>query len=373
MFLPVLLVRDYGIWGFAVFAVPNVLGAAGMGWVLRSREASVRLVDRHAGAAVWFSAVTIVFQAFFLGFVAWLFSEWFHEVYPRLVLLIAVAVFSAALLHGVVLGVGAYVVSAALALVFLANADWPPPHTWVPPSGWGNDSTIPLIWLAPVTSFGFLLCPYLDLTFHKARQSLGLAPARVAFTLGFGVFFLSMIVFTLAYSGLFLHDLWYFGDELAVLVFVHMALQASFTAGIHLRAIAHQPKAGGTRSLPWWVSVGAVVALFMVMFEWRYVGIWDWRPGLEISPAFETLYRMFMAFYGLVFPAYVWLCVIPTRDGHSGPSRWKVLVLAGAVGMAAPMFYMGFIERQTAWLGPGLGVVLLARLLVRGQRAAAGQ
>ena len=40
MFLPVLLVRDYGVWGWIVFAVPNVLGAAAMGWVLRSAEVS---------------------------------------------------------------------------------------------------------------------------------------------------------------------------------------------------------------------------------------------------------------------------------------------------------------------------------------------
>src|SRR5690242_7362807 len=36
MFLPVLLVRDYGVWGFVVFAVPNVIGAGAMGWVLRN-------------------------------------------------------------------------------------------------------------------------------------------------------------------------------------------------------------------------------------------------------------------------------------------------------------------------------------------------
>jgi hypothetical protein len=86
-----------------------------------------------------------------------------------------------------------------------------------------------------------------------------------------------------------------------------------------------------------------------------------WTTGLSAS---EIAYRLFMAFYGLVFPAYVWLCMIPTRDGHSGPSRGKVLIWAIAVAVAAPMFWMGFIERQTWWLAPGLGVVLLARLVL---------
>ena len=31
------------------------------------------------------------------------------------------------------------------------------------------------------------------------------------------------------------------------------------------------------------------------------------------------IYRLFMAFYGLVFPAYVWLCMLPTREGETGP------------------------------------------------------
>ena len=35
MFLPVLLLRDLGLGGFLVFAIPNILGAAAMGWLLR--------------------------------------------------------------------------------------------------------------------------------------------------------------------------------------------------------------------------------------------------------------------------------------------------------------------------------------------------
>ncbi|MBV8780683.1 MAG: hypothetical protein JO353_04735, partial [Phycisphaerae bacterium] len=34
MYLPVLLVRDYGFWGWVVFAIPNVVGAAAMGWTI---------------------------------------------------------------------------------------------------------------------------------------------------------------------------------------------------------------------------------------------------------------------------------------------------------------------------------------------------
>src|SRR6187397_1723561 len=69
MFLPVLLVRDYGGWGWIVFAVPNVIGAAAMGWILRSGEISRRIVENHRVACLSFSAVTILFHVLFTGWV----------------------------------------------------------------------------------------------------------------------------------------------------------------------------------------------------------------------------------------------------------------------------------------------------------------
>ena len=38
--------------------------------------------------------------------------------------------------------------------------------------------------------------------------------------------------------------------------------------------------------------------------------------------------------------------------------------MAAAVLVAAPMFWKGFIDDRMVWLLPGLGVVLLARLLL---------
>jgi hypothetical protein len=92
------------------------------------------------------------------------------------------------------------------------------------------------------------------------------------------------------------------------------------------------------------------------------------RPG-------EVGYRVFMSFYGLLFPAYVWLCMIPSRaagtgelhSGIDGPiGRRKLFVLLITVAIAAPMYWLGFIERQEVWLLPGLGVVLLSRAAVPG-------
>src|SRR5438552_18566223 len=71
MFLPVLLVRDYGVWGWIVFAIPNFLGAAAMGWVIRSREQSQKITATHKHAMIVFSFVTAAFQWFFA---LWIFN-----------------------------------------------------------------------------------------------------------------------------------------------------------------------------------------------------------------------------------------------------------------------------------------------------------
>jgi hypothetical protein len=56
--------------------------------------------------------------------------------------------------------------------------------------------------------------------------------------------------------------------------------------------------------------------------------------------------------------------MIPSPDGHSGPSRQKLRLLAITVAVAAPMFWLGFVERHMVWLVPGVAVVVLARLLL---------
>lgn len=53
MFLPVLLVRDYGVWGFVVFAVPNVVGAGAMGWVLSAASAEGKCGGASHGDSIF--------------------------------------------------------------------------------------------------------------------------------------------------------------------------------------------------------------------------------------------------------------------------------------------------------------------------------
>jgi hypothetical protein len=92
-----------------------------------------------------------------------------------------------------------------------------------------------------------------------------------------------------------------------------------------------------------------------------------------LSPG-EAVYRGMMVFYGLIFPAYIWLCAIPTRDGHAGitdrQGRRKAVIWVGAIILALPAYWLGFLAREPHWLAVGLGVVLLARLVLPRSHAA---
>jgi hypothetical protein len=80
----------------------------------------------------------------------------------------------------------------------------------------------------------------------------------------------------------------------------------------------------------------------------------------------DLVYRLFMSFYGLVFPAYVWICMVPLRGRTPGTSRRALTVLVIAIAVAAPMFWLGYVCERMLWLVAGVGVVLLARLMVPG-------
>ncbi len=382
MFLPVLLVRDYGVWGWVVFAVPNVIGAGAMGWVLRNGAAE-RIARIHRGATVAFGGVTVVFQLYFL---LWMSDAGHVEVPPAaaapsrpwwlfFVVYAAMAGLGWVLVRfkdgrawPLALWCGSFVVGAWL--TFAGRLDFAGALARSAASGHATG----VLWLAPVCVFGFLLCPYLDLTFLHADSQQNRSESRASFTLGFGVLFLAMILFTLGYTTAFIpmsegvEQRW--PMSLTVnLVGLHMLAQIVFTVGVHIAAIV---RSIGTRGLkPSLVLLLGAVVLGGLVWAIQF----RWIPGLGGLVCGEVVYRCFMSFYGLVFPAYVWLCMIPSRDGHSGIDgaigRRKLVVLLGACALAAPCYWMGFIERAEWWLAPGLGVVLVARLLVRGRAKAA--
>lgn len=381
MFLPVLLVRDFGVWGFVVFAVPNVIGAAALGWVIGNRDRVRALIERHALAMRAFSWVTILFHVVFLATLGELFG-----LSTAVVLGVPVAI-----LFGwrsaqwpVSASMRLAVVVYAVSVVAFLWASGLPMRPWVDGASGtalgqgvldaiqaGTDSSRlkALVWLAPICVFGFALCPYLDLTFLKARAEVPARQARWAFTLGFGVFFLAMILGTLWYAGLMIGSTRL--TEVSTVLGVHVAAQAMFTLFVHARQCAWIDSDQGESKSPGFREIGIVVCIVIVgaLITASLGGVVNTRGSVVDMTPGEVVYRYFMSFYGLLFPAYVWLCMIPTADGHSGASgatgRRKLTVLALAVTLAAPFYWLGFMVALEHWLGVGLGIVLLSRLLLR--------
>jgi len=351
MFLPVLLVHDYGVWAWLVFAVPNVVGAAAMAWTISAGRSRL-MVEAHRPAMIAFSTITVAFQLFFA---VWAFSRppWQAAFYPWyllgvVVVAIAGMVRKASRLLSIMILFGS--IACAIGMFHRGEA------SLTAMGGAGNLSLPPssaLLWLTPVCFFGFLLCPYLDATFHRARQHLADRNAKRAFGIGFGVVFLSAIVLTLLYSRP-VHVAMNSYQRVPLIlrwVKVYWMLQLGFTIGVHL--IGDDGQNQEQRAWP-----SATIAAAGIVIGASALGI-----GQKFMIPGETVYRAFLGFYALVFPAYVWLAVLPGR-GVLAPTRRAMAVLAIVVAIALPMFYLAFIQQRLFWAVPGVAVVLLSRALI---------
>jgi hypothetical protein len=359
MFMPALLLRDFGWLGYLVFSIPNVLGAAAMGWVLTSRKQSEDFVTRHPQAIWWFSAVTIAFHVFWI---LWVF------VYLRMALPMSqnasYGLIGAFIAFWLVTKRSSYfkrlpqlsVVLWILSfLVLIATFVTPDLAPIVSGFHEANPSSAMGLFLIPLSMFGFLLCPYLDITFHHARQQLDTRlRGRIGFTIGFVIMFASMIALTTQYAPMLIDALdngtianptqtpWLGGVLLA-----HILFQWVFTMQVHMDRVKSLP----TDKVPeyrYLIGIGLLAGL---------VGFFiDKVPAYAGMNAGEIVYRCFMGAYGLVFPTYVLYRAVLARKGAKPMPMTSVW---GAIILVSPMFWMGFIEGQSVWLLTGMGMVLM--------------
>ncbi|TVQ32834.1 MAG: hypothetical protein EA376_04085 [Phycisphaeraceae bacterium] len=376
MFLPVILIAEFGWPGWLVFAVPNVLGAMAMGLILRRPGAAEGLRQAHPGAMVAFSIVTMAFHAFFA---AWLAIEWMAMLPMRDLpgdaplwlyaittelskpWLLALVVWFFAMLMSrtdsnawkrwamIFFGISALLITAS---VMLGVDDRVP----LLPAMTGLSDASGLLWLAPVCIFGFALCPWLDLTFLRTRIETPGRTGDLAFLLGFGGFFLAMITGTLLYAGT-LVVLWTMGG----LVITHIVIQSIFTVGAHMRELIAilAPRS----------AILTIGALLLPLAAWIV------PPLLDQALGNVSAYLVFMAAYGLVFPSYVWIVMIPRRRMLGTlAGRLALPACIGAICLAAPLFWIGFIERHWWALAPGVAIPLLtpAALALFAGRGVAG-
>jgi hypothetical protein len=201
-------------------------------------------------------------------------------------------------------------------------------------------SPINNLWLAPAWTLGFICCPWLDLTFHSARRGMGRWEARAAFSLGFGIVFAAMLLLTVAYSGWMVvgFDRVRY-PQLATILGGYFIVQSCFTVALHTQQIARTREKIPMRRFLVFSLLLVIAVLLGIGSEERFT-----YNGIQVG---ELIYRAFLGFYGLIFPAYVWLCMV-------GKRRSLARVVAVVV-IAAPLYWLAFFAV------PGVLVVVLAK------------
>lgn len=309
MYLPFILLRLWGWPGFWAFFVPNVLGCAMFGFVLDARR-SRALAARLGWICALFSAVTVAYQCWFAGWIA-------QSVLAGPGADAAAANGSAdgaslALRTVVSTGVPIALLLAGTVLAFRGNAFWRTAGTVVTiasalfallpggpiavasaaPAGSAPTGAItpllgalPLAFAFPTIAAGFLLSPYLDLTFHRAAQE---APnPRVAFAT-FGVTFGSMLLLVASFF-----DPSTGSPAVGPALLALWAVQLLFTISVHLRELL--TAAPGIR-IPA-AATGALVAAGVLLATPAFL----FTIGRGLLPG-EPLYLTFLGAYGLLFP-----------------------------------------------------------------------
>ncbi len=364
MFLPTILMRDMGWMGFIIFAIPNVVGAAAMGWVLKSRIDSERFVEKHSGIIWWFSAITLAFHVFWILWISNFIRLAFPMPEPYLYGAASTAIaFLFVTGRAVQLGCAPQVAIVLLTFsisTLIATFIFPDIARATDEMVGAAPKSIAPLWMLPVMLFGFAFAPYLDITFHHARQELDTQRnARLGFTIGFVLFFALMIVLTTRYAGVMVWglngepypDTMFLPPWLGAALFAHILCQWIFTVRVHLHGIRTIP---GTKSRQ--------PILFIVILIAGLLGLGVMKlPDYASLTGGEIVYRSFMGFYGLVFPTFLTYRFIQAKVNNEPINPTAAWI---AVALAMPMFWIGFMERQNIWLVPGVGVVALGAMVL---------
>ncbi len=351
LFLPVLLVRDFGWPGWAAFAAPNLVGATAVGFAFARPGSAVRWTRENLVAARAFSIWTVLFHA---GFLSWITSLVFSTWLGLAPVVFATTVF--VLMFGAMLWSAAGVRTLAWAGVVVFALSWwfafmawrtsggeqfvAPPSRGAEPAGQLALGAVPL-------AFGFLLCPRLDLTLLRVRDACPGRPGTAAFVVGFGVLFLSLIGLSLAYATRFLVD-W-----TSYYIVAHMGAQSLYSVALHVRELR-------ARGVGVWAAPRGAVdllspLLLLGLIALACAGAWAAYSGRD-----RTWYEVFLAPYASVFPLYVWSVILLGPPVGRAGARRILLAIIPALVVAGPMLWVGgAIDPRRWWLAAaGIGVMV---------------
>ena len=343
MYLPVLLMQWYGWWGFLLIAIPNVVGCTYMGLKLRTAEASRTFCRTHATAMRWFAIATIGFQLLFLAMVAkWLLLPG-HELVSN-VFVIPLLAFSASWLLAMLprpmwpwLGAAAFAASLVVLVTNLSTGI-------TDPNWFGTKPTLDILWLAPIFSLGFLLCPWLDAPFHRTLQE---TDDRRTFWI-VGAAFALMLVVSASYWTLR-------PDLLTSIIFAHLLVQSVLTSAANLRELSPAGVLGGHS------GISLLLPLLAPLLPWL-------AARLVVSPwtGAQHAYLRYLALYGVLFPAIVLFYAMP-RSCPRTIGRTTLVILT--VLIAALCADRGLIDGP-AWMATiAVAVLLLTRYAMTARKS----
>ena len=403
MVLPALLIRDMGVAGFLIFALPNCIGAAAMGSVLTSDSAK-SLAKNHGGMILTFSIITVAYHFYIAGYLI-----------PNLLGFGALAVFVGSALVATACiarwkdrgALGFSMVVWIISIISFICALCIPSAT---PFAIYNEKPLlspSFIWyFLPASVGGFLLCPYLDATFIRARIRTNKVTGVLAFKIGFLVIFASMIIFTTAYGHKLIEAFAGEEDRLegvwGTILLIHIPLQMGLTSAWHGREIfeccyswlktsvtkiegsdCEQCSkisrrfviAGFISSLAGCIIVFSAIFLLGVLFQYMSFELFeDFKIANDITTFIEAYevaryisvgeigYRCILIFYGTLFPAYVMLMMIPTLYSSEQKRPWWLFGVT--VVLSSITAYLGFIHDVGWAIIATLGIICLARIVV---------
>ena len=342
MVFPAFMVKDFGWPGWIVFVVPNAIGAASVGFLLRSRAHTEAFARTHRVAIRVFTYATIAFHGFvlvsLLPTVGWLAPAWKSAAVVVGLAILVASITGRSLVWFVRAGLFAMLGSIAC---FVLGGIFSGGETYTTPSVAG-EFPFPMVVLALAgTALGFLTCPFLDATFLQIRAELDPPRrGRGAFAGAFSGPFLVLVGMTALYGSGLLGE-----GTISQYILLHLVLQSVYTCGFHARAHRTDP---GAQPLDAITPALALAGGGLIGLAWALVG--NFRLG----------YELFLSLYALPFPAYVWIVCVWARR----PDRRSLAVLGLAVLVAAPLFWMGYIRGVWALVPLGVAVVLAAPALL---------
>lgn len=344
MFLPVILQKDFGNGAWLFFIIANVMGATAFAFFITSRDKSRHFVEQHKAACVLFSVITIAFQLFFVGWVISFLSN--NDVVWVLLMLAAIARivikrtgYSVAAIVLWFLSVVIFIYSLVAQPNVKAAAMLADQLTAINPQA---------LYALPLLALGFLLCPYLDLTFHKVVQAADPKAKqgnRLSFLIGFPVLFATLMIFSLLYADtakqLLLNprDMFIQHTMLIKNLLLYFILQACFTSMVHW----HEVKNHITHKQS--VGVGCLVTVAVAL---------GFFASVEIN---EITYRLFMSFYGIIAPAY--LCILAFNKRNVPKKIFMIVTTLSLTLSAIPLFSQG--EQYYYCYPIAVAIILVAR------------